>query len=155
MRAQSVWEWGVVMAAVILSARPALGTDRTFGPHFKYAGGTEDIRPACDGNLELSSTEMTFHCSAGSATIPYTSISLMQYRPDVSSHVRKMKLKCKVPLPHGGGKRNKYFTVLYDLQGSKHVIVLHVPPADMRPYLAEIDLKSGKRVEVKSFEEYD
>jgi hypothetical protein len=33
-------------------------------------------------------------------------------------------------------------------------VVLKVAPRRMRPYLAEIELKSGKRVEVMGYEEY-
>jgi hypothetical protein len=33
-------------------------------------------------------------------------------------------------------------------------MVLEVRPVAMRPYLAEIDLKAGKRVEVEGYEEY-
>jgi len=34
------------------------------------------------------------------------------------------------------------------------VVVLRVDPLSMRPYLAEIELKSGKRVEVMPYEDY-
>ncbi len=122
---------------------------------FKYAGGTEALQEGCPGQLELTDESMTFHCSQGSITALYNAIQLMQYRPDVSRQVRKMKLKWKVK-PHGsGGKHNRYFTVVFTQAGRKHIMVLEVDPDEMRPYLAEIDLKAGKRVQVWELEVYD
>src|SRR5215471_14148106 len=63
---------------------------------FKYAGGTEQMPKGCEGNLELSSEAMTFRCASGSISAPYSSISLMQYRTDLSRQVLKMNLEWKV-----------------------------------------------------------
>ncbi len=147
----------LALAALMIVAGSTYGREKPKlkGPQFKYAGGTESLPEACGGNLELGSTVLTFKCSAGSIAIKYSSIGLMQYRPDISRQIRKKKLQWKVKPSNGGGKRNRYFTVLYTEQGAPHVIVLEVPPEAMRPYLAEIDLKAGKRVEVKAFEQYD
>ena len=122
---------------------------------FKYAGGTESLHEGCAGQLQLTDVSMTFRCPEGSITAPYRSIRLMQYRPDVSRQVRKMKLKWKAK-PHGsGGKHNRFFTVVFSSEGRAHVMVLEVEPDEMRPYLAEIDLKAGKRVQVWELEVYD
>jgi len=147
--------WSLAALMIVVSWAYARHKPKPKGPQFKYAGGTESLPEACEGNLELGSTALTFKCSAGSIGIEYSSIKLMQYRPDVSRKIWKMKLKWKLKPTYGGGKRNRYFTVLYTEQEAPRVIVLEVPPEAMRPYLAEIDLKAGKRVEVKSFEEYD
>ena len=122
---------------------------------FKYAGGTENIPEGCGGRLELSQEALTFKCFQYTLAIPYSSISLMQYRPNVSKEVRKLKLKWKVRPTGGGGKHNRYFTIRYTQGGTTHVVVLDVLPDAMRPYLAEIDLKVGRRVEVKGYESYD
>ena len=121
---------------------------------FKYAGGTEQIQQGCLGNLELTSEALTFRCAGGSISAPYSSISLMQYRSDISRQVWKMKLGWKVRPTTKHGKRNRYFTVLYNQGGSARAIVFDVTPEAMRPYLAEIDIKAGKRVEVQAHEEY-
>lgn len=122
--------------------------------YFKYAGGTEQIQRGCEANLELSSEALTFRCASGSISAPYSSISLMQYRSDISRQVLKMNLGWKVKPTVKRGKRNRYFTVLYHEGGSARAIVLDVTPQVMQPYLAEIDLKAGKRVEVQAHEEY-
>lgn len=126
---------------------------------FKFVGGTEKIPESCKGLVEVGSAALTFTCSNSSVSVPYASISLMQYRPDISRKIRKMKIKWEVrPQTRmrilSGGK-NRYFTIVYEEQGTIHAIVLGVPPETMRPYLAEIDVKSGKRVEVEESEEYE
>lgn len=149
----------LALATLLAVASPAYGREKPTGPQFKYVGGTESIQELCEGNLELGSTALTFKCPAGSISVPYSSISLMQYRPDISRQVWRMKLKWKprpaVDTPIVGNRRNRYFTVLYTEQGATQAMVLDVASEVMRPYLAEIDLKAGKRVEVKNLEQYD
>lgn len=154
---------GRILALAALAGLAGLADGRErpnpAGPRFRYSGGTEKLDSLCEGNLELGSTELTFRCATGFITIPYDSIRLMQYRPNISRKVWKMKLKWKVrpagDAPLLNTKRNRYFTIVYDEKGATQGLVLNVPPAAMRPYLAEIDLKAGKRVEVKEFEQYD
>jgi len=153
----------ILAVAALLAASLSPGRERErptpSGPQFKYVGGTEKLVPHCEGNLELGSTALTFRCPEGSITILYDSISQMQYRPDVSKKIWKMKLKWKmrpdVDSPIVSSKHNRYFTVLYGTKAATQAMVLDVTPEAMRPYLAEIDLKAGKRVEVRSFEDYD
>jgi hypothetical protein len=123
-------------------------------PAFQYAGGTEKIEQGCAGKVEVTNGGLVFRCPLGSIDAPFSAITLMQYRPDLSKPVRNLKIKWQVRPDPGGGKRNKYFTVVYNIQGKPHVVVLRVPPKAMRPYLAEIELKSGKRVEVMGYENY-
>lgn len=124
---------------------------------FKFVGGTEKISESCKGLVEVGSAALTFTCPNGSVSVPYTSISLMQYRPNLSPKIRRMQIKWEVKPPIMArvlsGKKNRYFTIIYEEQGTTHAIVLSVPPETMRPYLAEIDVKSGKRVEVEESEE--
>jgi hypothetical protein len=122
---------------------------------FKYAGGTEKLHEGCPGQLHLTDNSMIFDCPEGSITAMYDAIRLMQYRPDVSRQVRKIRVKWKLRPRESGGKHNRYFTVVFSASGQTHIMVLEVDPDEMRPYLAEIDLKSGKRVEVWELEVYD
>jgi len=66
----------------------------------------------------------------------------------------KMNLAWKVKPTPKHRRQNRYFTVLYNDAGSTRAIVFDVTPQVIQPYFAEIDLKSGKRVEVQSHEEY-
>jgi hypothetical protein len=123
---------------------------------FRYAGGTEQLSDGCPGRLMLTSQSMTFQCPDGSITAGYSSIRLMQYRPDISREVRKMKVRWRVlPLGASGGRHNRYFTVVFTKAGRASIMILRVEPEEMRPYLAEIELKSGRRIQVWEREIYD
>jgi hypothetical protein len=123
-------------------------------PPFQYAGGTEEVQQNCAGVLEVTSEALIFKCPLASLTLPFSSITLMEYRPNLSRRVGKLELEWRVRPYSGAGKKNRYFTVVYKTKGATHVVVLKVSPRSMRPYLAEIELKSGKRVEVMGYEEY-
>ena len=122
---------------------------------FQYAGGTEKIEIDCAGKLEVTQDSLVFRCPGASVVMPFSTITLMEFRPDVSHRVRKLKLKWTTyPNTLIAGKQNQYFTVVCKKEGATQVVVLRVDPIAMRPYLAEIELKSGKRVEVKPYEDY-
>lgn len=125
---------------------------------FRYRGGSENLPVGCKGMVELGASALNFKCPNGSLSVPYPSIELMQYRPDISRKIREMKINWKVRpgvRPIMRGKKNRYFTIVYKEQGETRGVVLEVAPESMRPYLAEIDVKCGKRVEVMESEEYD
>jgi len=122
---------------------------------FKYVGGTEKIPDGCTGRLEVTPDNLDFACFQYDIPVPYSSIRIMEYRPNVSRRVWKLKPKWKVRPMGGGGKLNRYFTVTFTQGGKTHVMVLDVLPDAMRPYLAEIDLKAGRRVEVMGYEDYE
>jgi hypothetical protein len=124
-------------------------------PPFDYVGGTENIQPGCAGKLEVLTDGLAFTCPTGSVNLPFAAITLMQYRPDLSDEVREMKIAWRVQPPHDKARHNKYFTVVSNEHGTIHAVVLSVERESMRPYLAEIELKSGKSVEVyRSYDEF-
>ena len=152
--------WCRLLPAALLLATVSVlyGREEGVEPQFKYAAGTESISEGCEGNLELTSIGLTFRCPTGSVTAPFDSITLMQYRNDVSRKVRRMRLQWKIKptmvAPLLGGKHNRYFTVVFKDDETTRAVVLRVAPRAMRPYLAEIDLKSTRRVEVQGYEDY-
>jgi len=125
-------------------------------PPFQYLGGTENLPSGCGGRLEILRDSLAFTCTAGSVNMPFTAITLMQYRPNLSKQVSRMNIPWKVQPQLGRVKDNEYLTILYNEQGTVHGLVLKVDPPDMRPYLAEIELRSGKSVQVyRSYDEVD
>ncbi len=143
--------WGL---AILLVAGSAFGRGSEETP-FKYEGGTEMIEQGCAGDLEVLPESLVFKCRSGSIEMPFSAITLLQYRPDISRQVRKMKVEWKVRPDLGGGSHNKYLTILFkDADKATHIVVLRVAPLEMRPYLAEIELKSGHRVQVMGHENY-
>ena len=125
-------------------------------PQFTYAGGTEDVADGCVGVLQLTSSSMTYKCGERALTIPYGGIDVMQYRRDVSPEVWQMNpdWKVKPPQYHLKGKQNHYFTLVYRDSGNAHILVLDVPVDQMNPYLAEIELKTGRQVDVQRHDDY-
>ena len=152
------WSISCALGMVYVLSGAAQAKEEPFPPQFKYAGGTENVYQGCEGNLELNPQAMTFKCLGGAIDVPYSAITLMQYRSDISRKVRRMKVKCKVRpndvSPIIASKKNRFFTVVYQVDCRPHVIVLRVQPQAMRPYLAELDLRAQQRVEVQGYEEY-
>ncbi len=134
--------------AILITALPSEARSH-HTPPFQYVGGTEPLPEHCRGKLELRSEALVFECSKGSVTAPFDAITLMQYRSQVSKQVRKMKLNWAVQPPVTIGKHNVFFTVLYRQGGETHAMILRALPDTMRPYLAEIELRMGRRVEVE------
>ena len=124
-------------------------------PPFTYLAGTENLERGCGGKLEVHTDGLAFTCPAGSVTLPFSGITLMQYRPDLSQTVVDMKIPWKVPPQLSRQRENKYFTVVANDQGKIRAVILRVDSKSMIPYLAEIDLKSGKSVQVwRSYDEF-
>lgn len=137
-------------------AAPLFGVaHRPPAPDFHYAGGTFAFTTDCAGKLGLSHAAMTFACPQGSITIPYRSITLMQYRPSLSREVKRMKLRWKVRPTESARNKNLLFTVLFKNGDVTQALVLRVLPEQMRPYLAEIELSAGKRIEVWDYRGFD
>jgi len=130
-------------------------------PAFRYIGGTLAMPDHCEGNLELGTEVMTFECTNASVRIPYSAIRFMQYRTNISRKVRRMKPHWKVSpqtsMALFGGKGNRYFTIVYQEKDEDPLdaLVLQVSSEDMRPYLAEIDLRAGQRVDVEFLGDFD
>jgi hypothetical protein len=149
------WALAVLLAVGALAAR-----EEPLRPQFKYAAGTEDLPEDCEGDLELSQEGMGFRHLGGVVSIPFASITRMQYRSDVSPKISRLKVMWKirptysVAIPLIRPREHRFFAVAYRVDNSTHVLVLRVRPGVMRPYLAEIDLRAHRRVEVENLEDY-
>jgi len=148
---------GWVLAALLLVAGTLSADDELLRP-FKYAAGTEDIPEDCEGNLELSQEGIGFRHLGGVVSIPFASITRMEYRSDISPKISRLKVKWTIrpaySIPFFRTKQHRFFAVAYRVDSAHHVLVLRVRPGVMRPYLAEIDLKANRRVEVENLEDY-
>ena len=150
-RGQLAW---LVLVATLLGGQGISGREKRRELPFRFVGGTLGPTDTCKGVLETSVSELTFRCGEDAIAIPYRSIILMQYRADISRKVRKMKLHWKVIPYVGRGNENRFFTIVYDESGGRQGLVLQVSTDAMRPYLAEIDLRAGRRIEVQNHEVY-
>ncbi|HVB28457.1 MAG TPA: hypothetical protein VNG91_01480 [Terriglobia bacterium] len=131
--------------AILLLAPSAQGRSRNTTP-FEYVGGTTSMPGGCEGKLEVTEADLVFRCGEGSISVPYDSITRMEYRPQISKQIRKMKLDWAVKPPSSYSRNKAYFSVLYSEKGQTHAMVLKAPPEAMRPYMAEIDLRTGRPI---------
>ena len=137
----------LVMALLLLTAASSGKNKKPEEPPFQYMAGTENIERGCAGKLEVLKEGFTFKCPSATFTLPFSAVSLMQYRPDLSPEVLAMKIPWKVTPLLAKVRDNKYFTIVANDQGKLRVVVLRVKEDDMRPYFAEIELQSGKTVQ--------
>lgn len=116
-------------------------------PLFKYVAGTESLPGGCEGKLEVTEKALVFQCSDTSLSVPYHSITYMEYRRRVSKQIRKMKLNWAIKPSSRHSRHLGFFAVLYADKGQPHAMILKVPDKTMRPYLAEIDLRTGHAIQ--------
>lgn len=148
-----------LLTGLLLFVSPAFGKhkkDKDVEPPFQYQAGTEDIAKGCAGRLEVLKEGFTFTCPGSTLTLPFSGVTVMQYRPDVSDQVMAMNVPWKLRPQLTRVRQNKYFTIVCNDQGKLRVVVFRVEENDMRPYFAEIELRSGKSVqEYRSFDEFN
>lgn len=143
---------GIIAAAILTIGAFLLLTPPVWGkshpsPFFDYAGGTENLPKGCEGKLEIKEKNLVYHCGDVSVVVPYSSITQMEFLPKVSKQIRKMKLDWAVKPTSSHSKHEGFFSVLFSGSGQTHAIVLKVSDDTMRPYMAEIDLKTGRSIE--------
>ena len=145
-----------LLAALCLLAGSSYGKHKKSDETpFQYEAGTENLEKGCAGKLEVLREGFTFKCPGGSFSLPFSTVTLMQFRPDVSAEVLAMKIPWKLQPQPARVRENKYFTIVCNEKGKLRAVVLRVSEDDMRPYFAEIELQSGKSVqEYRSFEEF-
>jgi len=109
---------------------------------FKYVAGTATLQKGCSGKLEVTNSALVFQCGQQSITAPYKTITEMSFMPRVSKRIRKMKLDWTVKPSASHSRHQGFFTVLYSEKGRQRALILKVRNETMRPYMAEIDLKT-------------
>ena len=146
MNTYKVARTAALAMAIFLLVPPAWGrSDKE--ALFKYVAGTEHVLRGCQGKLEVTESNLVFECPGKSIAVPYDTVTQMEFLPRVSKKVRKMKLHWAVKPPSSHSKHEGFFTVIYSDNGQTHAIILKARDETMRPYMAEIDLKTGGRIE--------
>lgn len=157
MRSQAGWI-PLLVTALCLSALavPAVAQTKR---GFRYVGGTWELKGRCRGQLQIGTNSVAFKCKEQIFDLPFESLTYMEYRPAPSEKLREAKVRWRRKPPLGVGvrvpwkrRKNKYFSVMFSKGGELGVAVFRVKPRVMRPYLAELDLRSGMRVEMDSFD---
>ncbi|MGA8184958.1 MAG: hypothetical protein WB819_15100 [Terriglobia bacterium] len=139
-------KWAAFLAAVLLVMPQAWASSRNQAL-FKYVAGTESLPRDCMGKLEVTESQLVFQCAGKSLSVPYSDITKMEFLPRVSKKIRKMKLAWTLKPTSARGKHEGFFTVIYRSSSETHAIILRVRNETMRPYMAEIDLRTGRPIE--------
>ena len=121
---------GLLMALLLLTSSSYGKHKNTEEPPFQYLAGTENIEKGCAGKLQVLKEGFTFKCPAGTFSLPFSAITLMQYRPDVSAEVLAMKIPWKITPQLARVRENKYFTIVCNEQGKLRAVVLRVDEND-------------------------
>jgi hypothetical protein len=143
----SIAKSAALLAALIVLVAPYAWERPRHNSEFKYVAGTEAIPKGCTGKVEVTEPALVFECAGESLSIPYGTITQMEFLPRVSKKIRKMKLQWVIKPTSAHGRHDGFFTVLYSSNGQPHAIVLRVRNDTMRPYLAEIDLRTKRPIE--------
>ncbi len=139
-------KWAAFLAAVFLLLPQAWARSHDQAV-FKYVAGTESLPKDCVGKLEVTESHLVFLCAEKSVSVPYSDITKMEFQPRVSKRIRKMKLAWTIKPTSARGKHEGFFTVIYQASSKTHAIILRVRNETMRPYMAEIDLRTGRPIE--------
>lgn len=134
------------VAAFLLLVPAAWGRSHP-SPYFEYAAGTANLPKGCEGKLAIMQKVLVYRCDDVSLAVPYDSITHMEYRRRVSKEIRKMKLPWAIRPTSSRGKNKGFFTIIFSDKGKTRAIVLKVTDDTMRPYMAEIDLKTGRSID--------
>lgn len=135
-----------LLVAVIAIVLPAWGRSNKKAL-FKYVAGTEPMAKGCEGKLEVKESDLVFNCQGKSVAVPYNTVTQMEFLPKISKKIRKMKLDWAIKPPSSRGKHAGFFSVLYREGDQTRAIILKARDDTMRPYMAEIDLRTGRPIE--------
>jgi len=75
---------------------------------FKYVAGTESLPKDCMGKLEVTDSQLVFRCAETSVSIAYGDITEMEFQPQVSKKIRKMKLGWTIKPTSARGKHKGF-----------------------------------------------
>ncbi len=125
------------------------------GPSVKaeYIGGTLPGVPAKSGaRLDLTSPDaLLFRCGSAELRIEYRKINEVEYGQTVSRRYAEAILISPVLLL---SKSRKHFvTIGYeDAEGRQQALVFRVDKGDIRPALASLEARTGRRIEYQDEE---
>ena len=116
-------------------------------------GGTNsDLPHRASGRIEISDEEaLLFRCREGGVRIPYASIHALEYGQQVSRRYAEAILIS--PLLLLSKSRRHFVTISYlDDGGRQQALVFRVDKRDVRPVLAVLEARTGRRVEYQDEE---
>jgi len=138
--------WGLAPARVA-----AAGARQGF--RVQCAGGTlAGVSSRTVSRLDLTDvSELVFFCGKAEFRTPYSKVESVEYGQSVSRRYAAAVLISPILLL---SKERKHFVTLgfVDEQGSQQAVVFRVDKGDIRPLLAALEARTGRRVEYQDDE---
>ena len=141
---------GAVLAA-ILAVSPVLSA--VGGKNAQYVGGTmEGLKEGAEGTFSTAGTrDAIFDSDAGKASIPYASVTGLEYGQKAGRRVAVAVLV--TPLALFSKKRKHYLTISYkDGAGKEQAGVFELGKDIIRTTLTVLETRTGKKVEYQDDE---
>jgi hypothetical protein len=117
------------------------------GDRAEYVGGTLADMPRETGRLEITDEHFfRFRTRTAAVQVPYENINLLEY----GQHVTRRYVMALVisPLLVLSKKRKHFLTIGYtDDLGRQQALVFQVPKGRIRPVLASLEARTGRKVE--------
>jgi|ERR1035438_1742316 hypothetical protein len=138
-----------VPAAARPSARPAAGQ----GFKVQCAGGTlAGVSAQSISRLDLTgTTDLVFFCGKTEFRTPYNKVESVEYGQNVSRRYAAAVLISPILLL--SKERRHYVTLGFvDDQGDRQAVVFRVDKNDIRPVLAGLEARTGRRIEYQDDE---
>ncbi len=116
------------------------------GVRTQLVGGTLPVSPKSEVRLDVTDADvLVFRCAKAETRVPYAKINTLEYGQNVSRRYAAAVLISPVLLL---SKTRKHFlTIGYaDSEDRQQALVLRVDKGDIRPILAALEARTGKRV---------
>ena len=139
-----------VLCALAVGAKPPA---REPGFRIQCAGGTlAGVSSRITSRVDLTGVaEMVFHCGKTEFRLPYAKVESVEYGQNVSRRYAAAVLISPLLLL---SKERKHFVTLafVDADGKQQAVVFRVAKEDIRPMLAALEARTGRRVEYQDDE---
>ena len=136
---------GLVLSLAVTAAEP--------GVRAQFIGGTlPGVHAKAAARLDLTSPDtLLLHCGTIELRIAYQRINTLEYGQNVSRRYAAAILVSPVLLL--AKSRKHYLTLGYvDTDGKQQALVFRVEKGDIRPVLAGLEARTGRRIEYQDAE---
>jgi hypothetical protein len=141
-----------VSLAIATAAFAGVGADKAV-----YLGGTISTKTGDEGTFDLTSTEhAAFHLKkASEVRIPYAAVTSIEYGQKAGRRVGAAVATTILVSPIGlvmlaSKKRKHIVTIGWTVEGKNEAAVLELGKGAIRPALATLEARTGKKIEYES-----
>jgi hypothetical protein len=142
----------IVSLTIATSAFAGIGSDKAV-----YRGGTIEAKIGDEGKLDLSdATKAVFQLNKKqTVVIPYSAVTSVEYGQKAGRRIGAAVATTILVSPVGlamllSKKRNHMVTIAWTVDGKNEAAVFEVGKGTIRPTLATLEARTGKKIEYES-----